>query len=133
MLRSLIACLIQDQRKKKDIAIKQLPEDKSYNKHEQEMSNLWDTMGVCNSRGKYDSKYDKKILFEFMDGPPFPSGQLHMGHIMMALLKNVINWGTLMIHDKYYGFTNKIGTDCHGLPVEQKVNQKLHFEMISNF
>lgn len=45
-----------------------------------------------------------------LDGPPFTSGDLHIGHALISFIKNTIA--------RYYGITEKLGNDCHGLPIE---------------
>ena len=66
-----------------------------------------------NSKGK-----DKWILH---DGPPYANGNLHMGHALNKILKDVINksW-QMMGYDAPY----VPGWDCHGLPIEWKIEEK---------
>jgi isoleucyl-tRNA synthetase len=61
--------------------------------------------------------------FRFMDGPPFVSSDnLHHGHLLVAFGKSSVNnW--MAMHG--YNVLNKIGYDCHGLPIEMVVNNKL--------
>ena len=61
-------------------------------------------------------------LFTLHDGPPYANGDIHIGHALNKTLKDIIL--------KYNYFQGKAvrmtpGWDCHGLPIEQKVEEKL--------
>jgi isoleucyl-tRNA synthetase len=61
--------------------------------------------------------------FYFVDGPPFVSSEtLHYGHILVSSVKSAI---LHYKHMKGYTIQNTIGYDCHGLPIEMKVNELL--------
>ena len=56
------------------------------------------------------------------DGPPYANGNTHIGHALNKILKDIIV--------KYHYFDGKSirytpGWDCHGLPIEQKVEEKI--------
>ena len=54
------------------------------------------------------------------DGPPYANGDIHMGHAMNKVLKDiVVRTRTLMGYDAPY----VPGWDCHGLPIEWKVEE----------
>jgi isoleucyl-tRNA synthetase len=56
------------------------------------------------------------------DGPPYANGDIHMGHALNKILKDIIvRYKTMTGHRAEY----IPGWDCHGLPIEQKVLQKL--------
>ena len=58
--------------------------------------------------------------FTLHDGPPYANGHLHMGHALNKILKDVINRGMQMMgYDAHY----VPGWDCHGLPIEWKVEE----------
>ena len=58
--------------------------------------------------------------FILHDGPPYANGDLHMGHAMNKVLKDVIvRSQTLLGKDAPY----VPGWDCHGLPIEWKVEE----------
>ncbi|MEL7352482.1 MAG: isoleucine--tRNA ligase [Cyanobacteria bacterium J06560_5] len=60
--------------------------------------------------------------FILHDGPPYANGDLHMGHALNKILKDIINkYQTLQGRKVRY----VPGWDCHGLPIELKVLQKL--------
>ncbi|WKZ31000.1 MAG: isoleucine--tRNA ligase [Candidatus Dojkabacteria bacterium] len=62
---------------------------------------------------------DKK--YSFVDGPPFVSGMPHPAHLFVSIAKDVIPRYWAM---KGYRVRRVFGWDCHGLPIEAKVNKK---------
>jgi isoleucyl-tRNA synthetase len=60
--------------------------------------------------------------FVFHDGPPYANGKIHMGTAMNKILKDlVVRSKTLAGFDAPY----VPGWDCHGLPIELKVDKEL--------
>ncbi|MBX6312486.1 MAG: isoleucine--tRNA ligase [Isosphaeraceae bacterium] len=56
------------------------------------------------------------------DGPPYANGEIHMGHLLNKVLKDiVVRYLTLRGFDSPY----VPGWDCHGLPIEHKVVKDL--------
>ncbi len=56
------------------------------------------------------------------DGPPYANGDIHMGHLLNKVLKDVVaRFLTLRGFDSPY----VPGWDCHGLPIEHKVAKDL--------
>jgi isoleucyl-tRNA synthetase len=56
------------------------------------------------------------------DGPPYANGDIHMGHLLNKVLKDVIvRFCTMRGYDSPY----VPGWDCHGLPIEHKVMKDL--------
>jgi isoleucyl-tRNA synthetase len=74
-------------------------------------------------QGLYDKlraarKNAKRFILH--DGPPYANGDIHMGHAMNKVLKDIIvRSRTLMGYDAPY----VPGWDCHGLPIEWKVEE----------
>ncbi|KIK70190.1 hypothetical protein GYMLUDRAFT_34677 [Collybiopsis luxurians FD-317 M1] len=60
--------------------------------------------------------------FVFHDGPPYANGDLHMGHALNKILKDIINRFALLRGRKVHYIP---GWDCHGLPIENKALQEL--------
>ena len=59
--------------------------------------------------------------FTLVDGPPYANGQIHLGHAVNKILKDiVVKSRTLMGYDAPY----IPGWDCHGLPIELQVEKK---------
>ncbi|MEO5376641.1 MAG: isoleucine--tRNA ligase [Magnetococcus sp. DMHC-6] len=59
--------------------------------------------------------------FILHDGPPYANGHLHMGHAINKVLKDVIVKSRQMMG---YDANYVPGWDCHGLPIETKVEQE---------
>ncbi len=55
------------------------------------------------------------------DGPPYANGNLHMGHAVNKILKDVIVKSWQM---NGYDAPYVPGWDCHGLPIEWKIEEK---------
>ncbi len=56
------------------------------------------------------------------DGPPYANGDIHMGHLINKVLKDiVVKSRTMQGHDSPY----VPGWDCHGLPIESAVQKEL--------
>jgi isoleucyl-tRNA synthetase len=60
--------------------------------------------------------------FVIHDGPPYANGDLHVGHALNKILKDIINKYQLLRGRKVRFVP---GWDCHGLPIELKVLQSL--------
>src|SRR5215207_7536421 len=56
------------------------------------------------------------------DGPPFANGDIHIGHVINKVLKDVILRFRSM---QGYQTPYVPGWDCHGLPIEHKIQQEL--------
>ena len=61
-------------------------------------------------------------VFVLHDGPPYANGDLHIGHAMNKILKDIIN-KFQMLQGRKVRYVP--GWDCHGLPIELKVLQNL--------
>ena len=66
-------------------------------------------------------------LFVLHDGPPYANGQLHIGHALNKVLKDMI-----VKSRQLAGFDAQYipGWDCHGLPIENAI-EKLHGRKLS--
>src|SRR4051794_19590218 len=61
-------------------------------------------------------------LWVLHDGPPFANGDIHIGHVINHVLKDVVvRFKTLQ------GFKSPYvpGWDCHGLPIEYKIQEEI--------
>jgi isoleucyl-tRNA synthetase len=65
---------------------------------------------------------DGREPYVLHDGPPYANGHIHIGHAMNKILKDVI-----VKHRNMNGLKAQYvpGWDCHGLPIELKVEQEL--------
>ncbi|GAB5368908.1 hypothetical protein AAMO2058_001359700 [Amorphochlora amoebiformis] len=71
---------------------------------------------------------DNNPTFVLHDGPPYANGDLHMGHAMNKILKDIINRHKLL---KGYKIDYIPGWDCHGLPIELKAMDDKASEKLS--
>lgn len=72
--------------------------------------------------GKVRAARAGKPKYMLHDGPPYANGQIHLGHAVNKVLKDIIlKSKTLSGFDAPY----VPGWDCHGLPIEQKVEEKV--------
>ncbi|WON77630.1 isoleucine--tRNA ligase [Serratia sp. UGAL515B_01] len=86
-------------------------------KREPGMLNRWDEQGLY---GIIRAAKKGKKSFILHDGPPYANGSLHIGHSVNKILKDIIIKSKGMA-----GFDSPYvpGWDCHGLPIELKVEQ----------
>ena len=61
----------------------------------------------------------------FLDGPPYASGAIHLGTAWNKIIKDVILRHMSM---RGYNVLRQPGWDCHGLPIEVKVEEKLQIK-----
>ena len=67
-------------------------------------------------------KFAGRDKFILHDGPPYANGNIHIGHAVNKILKDmIVKSRTLGGFDAPY----VPGWDCHGLPIEHKVEQKV--------
>ncbi|XP_045540457.1 isoleucine--tRNA ligase, mitochondrial [Papilio machaon] len=59
--------------------------------------------------------------FVLHDGPPYANGDLHMGHAVNKIIKDINNRSQILQGNKVHYVP---GWDCHGLPIELKALQK---------
>lgn len=64
-------------------------------------------------------------VYSFYDGPPFATGLPHYGHIVASLMKDVVPRYWTM---KGYRVDRRWGWDCHGLPIENIIEEKLNIK-----
>ena len=64
----------------------------------------------------------KRPLFILHDGPPYANGDIHIGHAVNKILKDMVIKSRLLA-----GFQSPYvpGWDCHGLPIELQVEKKV--------
>jgi isoleucyl-tRNA synthetase len=79
----------------------------------------WEGMGLYQ---KMRAAGAGKPTFILHDGPPYANGELHVGHAVNKILKDIITKSkTLSGFDAPY----IPGWDCHGLPIELNVEKKV--------
>ncbi|MBL6771967.1 MAG: isoleucine--tRNA ligase [Alphaproteobacteria bacterium] len=78
----------------------------------------WEKMDLFNRLREESAGRPKFVLH---DGPPYANGNLHIGHALNKILKDVINRSHQMLgKDAHY----VPGWDCHGLPIEWKIEEQ---------
>ena len=79
----------------------------------------WQEMGLYEQIRKSRVGRPKFVLH---DGPPYANGHIHIGHALNKILKDfVVRSRTMAGYDAPY----VPGWDCHGLPIELKVDREL--------
>ncbi len=86
---------------------------------EQELVQQWKDQRTF-ERSVEERPTDKQ--FVFYDGPPFATGLPHYGHIVASTMKDVIPRYATM---KGFRVERRWGWDCHGLPIENLIEQEL--------
>jgi isoleucyl-tRNA synthetase len=67
-------------------------------------------------------KSEGRPKFVLHDGPPYANGEIHIGHALNKILKDIlVKSRTMMGYDSPY----VPGWDCHGLPIESAMARKL--------
>ena len=88
-------------------------------KREPAMLQRWQDMDLYN-KVREVSKGRKSFILH--DGPPYANGSIHIGHAVNKILKDIIvKSKTVSGYDAPY----IPGWDCHGLPIEHKVEQMI--------
>lgn len=78
----------------------------------------WQEMGLYKKLRESAAGRPKYVLH---DGPPYANGNIHIGHALNKILKDVITRSFQM-----RGFDSNYvpGWDCHGLPIEWKIEEE---------
>lgn len=86
---------------------------------EPETLKKWESINACAAMVEASGSKGTYILH---DGPPYANGHIHMGTALNKILKDIIVKSRNMA-----GYTSRYvpGWDCHGLPIEHKVEQEL--------
>ena len=85
---------------------------------EPEILARWEKLGLYR-RLRADAKGRTKFILH--DGPPYANGNIHMGTALNKILKDVVTRAQQMLgYDSNY----VPGWDCHGLPIEWKIEEE---------
>lgn len=96
-----------------------IPMKAGLNQREPEILKTWESRDLYK---KIRVSRKGRKTFHLHDGPPYANGQIHLGHAVNKVLKDiVIKSKTLSGFDAPY----IPGWDCHGLPIELQVEKKL--------
>jgi isoleucyl-tRNA synthetase len=85
---------------------------------EPEILKTWNEIGLYERLRKASAGRSKFVLH---DGPPYANGNIHIGHALNKILKDVVTKSQQML-----GFDSNYvpGWDCHGLPIEWKIEEE---------
>jgi isoleucyl-tRNA synthetase len=85
---------------------------------EPEILKRWNEIGLYDRLRKAAAGRAKFVLH---DGPPYANGNIHIGHALNKILKDVVTKSQQML-----GFDSNYvpGWDCHGLPIEWKIEEE---------
>ncbi len=86
---------------------------------EPEMLKTWEASGLYQ---KIRTASEGRPTFVLHDGPPYANGDIHIGHAVNKILKDIIIKSRTLD-----GFNARYvpGWDCHGLPIELMVEKKI--------
>ncbi|TDX46745.1 isoleucine--tRNA ligase [Orenia marismortui] len=88
-------------------------------KREPEFQKFWEEKGIYEKALK---KREGAKQFILHDGPPYANGDIHIGHALNKILKDIV---TRYNHLKGFQAPYVPGWDTHGLPIEHKVTKEL--------
>lgn len=92
-------------------------------KMEEEVLNFWEINNIFEKSVENSPAGGAlKGNYVFYDGPPFGTGEPHYGHILSSVSKDVMPRYWTM---KGFRVERKWGWDCHGLPIENIIEQDL--------
>ncbi|MGD6858422.1 MAG: isoleucine--tRNA ligase [Enterobacteriaceae bacterium] len=86
---------------------------------ESEILNKWNNINIYKEIRNLN-KNNKKFIIH--DGPPYANGNIHIGHAVNKILKDII-----VKFKSISGYNSPFvpGWDCHGLPIELNVKKKI--------
>ena len=87
-------------------------------KREPEILAHWAASGLD---GQLRAQAEGRPSFMLHDGPPYANGNLHIGHALNKILKDVVNRAHRMAG---FAVHYRPGWDCHGLPIEWKIEEE---------
>ncbi|TAN45042.1 MAG: isoleucine--tRNA ligase [Nitrospirae bacterium] len=95
------------------------PMKANLNQKEPETLKFWEDKGVYQ---KLQEKNKGQASYILHDGPPYANGNIHIGHALNKILKDMI-----VKFKSMQGFYSPYvpGWDCHGLPIELQVDKNL--------
>jgi isoleucyl-tRNA synthetase len=87
-------------------------------KKEPEILEKWEKMDLYKTLREQSKGRPKYVLH---DGPPYANGNIHIGHALNKILKDLI---TRSFQMRGYDSNYVPGWDCHGLPIEWKIEEQ---------
>ena len=94
----------------------------SFKELEPQILDYWKKKKIVEKKRKKNKNGQE---FYFLEGPPYTSGHIHLGHAWNMALKDMV-----LRYKRMKGFNvwDRMGYDMHGLPTEQKVMAKLNLK-----
>jgi isoleucyl-tRNA synthetase len=77
----------------------------------------WEDMDIY---AKQREQAKDRPYFTLHDGPPYANGNIHIGHALNKILKDLVSRSKQMLG---YNSAYVPGWDCHGLPIEWKIEE----------
>lgn len=112
-----------DYKKTLNLPTTQFPMKADLLRKEPEIQKNWEKEQLYEQVRKARAGREKYILH---DGPPYPTGELHIGTGLNKILKDfIVRFHTMKGYDAPY----VPGWDCHGLPIEHRVMQEIGEEI----
>ena len=89
---------------------------------EPEILKAWEASGIFERVVAQNAARPGARRFVLHDGPPYANGDIHIGHALNKILKDLI----VKFHNQRGDVADYVpGWDCHGLPIELKVDKEL--------
>ena len=79
---------------------------------------FWEDKKIYEKLNELNKDSEEFILH---DGPPYANGDLHLGHALNKILKDIVCRSRFQKGEKVHYVP---GWDCHGLPIEWKIEEK---------
>lgn len=99
-----------------------MTQQKSDFSYELDIQEMWEEQQIYE---KVKEQKQVRDIFSWVEGPPYPTGEAHLGHLRNWAIKD-----TVFRFKRFQGYNvyTKDGYDVHGLPIEQKVQKELGIE-----
>ena len=89
---------------------------------EPDILRAWEASGIFQKVVAQNAARPGAKRFVLHDGPPYANGDIHIGHALNKILKDLI----VKFHNQRGDVADYVpGWDCHGLPIEIKVDKEL--------
>ncbi len=105
-----------------DLKFNDLNQPVNYPQLEEKVLDYWDQVDAF-KRSVNERPESKPYVF--YDGPPFATGLPHYGHLLGSVMKDIIPRYWTM---KGFRVERRWGWDCHGLPIENIIEQELNLK-----
>ncbi|UYQ71545.1 isoleucine--tRNA ligase [Pelagibacterium flavum] len=92
---------------------------------EPEWLKRWEDMDLYKMLREQSREREK---FTLHDGPPYANGNIHIGHALNKTLKDLVSRSMQMLG---YNSAYVPGWDCHGLPIEWKIEEQYRAKGLS--